>query len=41
MERPIQKYIIEKLKESHILSLSDTLILLVEVRRYIEQNQHW
>ena len=39
MERPIQKYIIEKLKESHYLSLSDTLILLVEVRRYIEQNQ--
>lgn len=39
MERPIQTYISTKLRERNVLSLTDTLVLLVEIRRYIEEFQ--
>ena len=39
MERPIQTYISTKLRECNVLSLADTLVLLVEIRRYIEEFQ--
>lgn len=39
MERPVQTYISTKLRERKVLSLTDTLALLVEIRRYIEEFQ--
>lgn len=38
MERPIKTYIINQLKNHKRLSFSDTLILLIEIRRHIEEN---
>ena len=39
MERPVQTYISTKLRERKVLPLTDTLVLLVEIRRYIEEFQ--